>query len=58
MVEKCKYAYRKRRNAAVFCKAIEGDSDYCGHQYMCPNTKRWEANGIAECTFRSRPPVK
>lgn len=58
MAEKCKNAYRKKGAKAVFCRAIEGDMDYCGHQYACPRTQRWEANCTVQCTFRSKQPVK
>lgn len=58
MAEKCKNAYRKRGNAAVFCRAIAGDNDYCVTQYMCTNSQRWEASPIAPCKARHMPPVK
>lgn len=58
MAEKCKQAYRKRGSVAVYCKAIEGDSDYCVYQYLCPASQRWEANKSKECAYRNRQPVK
>lgn len=54
MTEKCEYAYRKNGVAAVMCKAIKGAAPYCGHQYMCANTKRWEANGTVRCSIREK----
>lgn len=58
MAEKCKQAYRKRGSVAVYCKAIEGDSNYCVYQYMCPASQRWEANNSKTCVNRSKQPVK
>lgn len=57
MAEKCKQAYRKRGSVAVYCKAIEGDNDYCAHQYLCPASQRWEANSSKACTYRDKQPV-
>ena len=54
MSEKCEFAYRKNGRAAVLCKMIPGDAPYCGHQYMCHVTKRWEANATVECTLRDK----
>ena len=55
----CKHAYRKNGDVAIHCLAIEGDMDYCGHQYHCPNTKRWEVNCTgATCTYKKKPAVK
>ena len=42
----CIYAYRKLDKGTVHCKAqqerVEQGKDFCGHQYLCPNTGRWE----------------
>lgn len=54
MNEKCEFAYRKNGINAVMCSVIKGDFPYCGHQYMCSNTKRWEANNSVECTLRNK----
>ncbi len=54
MTEKCIYAYRKNGTAAVMCKAIKKGDPYCGHQYMCHNTKRWEANPAVRCSIREK----
>ena len=58
MAEKGKLAYRKRGSVAVYCRAIEGDSDYCVHQYLCPASQRWEANSSKACTHRGKQPIK
>ena len=59
MGERCKHAYRKRGKNAVFCRAIEGDADYCGFQQMCWQTQRFEATRSAsECELKKKPAVK
>ena len=58
MAENCKNAYRKRGKNAVYCKAIEGDYDFCACQYLCPNTQRWEANKATQCVYKKAKPVK
>ena len=58
MSEKCKNAYRKRGHAAVYCKAIEGDMNVCGHQFSCPRSQRWEVNCSAQCSYRHKPSVR
>lgn len=57
MAEKCPYAFRKRTDKSVHCKHLVNENfDYCAHQYMCPNTKRWEASPWAEdCPLRKKP---
>lgn len=57
MAERCRYAYRIRGKAAVMCKQIKGDMNFCGHQYLCGVTHRWEVNKAAPCTLRDKPPV-
>lgn len=52
--EKCEFAYRKNGIAAVMCRLIKRGDPYCGHQYMCANTKRWEANATAQCSLRNK----
>lgn len=54
MTEKCPYAYRVPVINALMCKCIKGDAPYCGHQYLCRNTQRWEANPNVRCTFREQ----
>lgn len=58
MAGRCRHAYRKRGDVSVHCAAIEGNMDYCGHQYHCPNTQQWEVNCAASCSLKSKPPVK
>lgn len=59
MAERCIHAYRKRGKNAVFCKAIEGENNYCAFQQMCHNTKRFEATSMAgQCKLRSQKAVK
>lgn len=57
MAERCRYAYRKRGKVGIYCKQQEGEFPVCGHQYLCPNTQRWEVNKAAPCTLRNKPPV-
>lgn len=58
MKERCINAYRKKNDVSVHCKAIDGEMDYCGHQYMCSNTKRWEVNALSKCKYKNKPAVK
>lgn len=59
MAEKCIHAYRKRGKNAVFCKAIEGDMDYCAFQQMCYRTQRFEATAMAGiCKLKDSKAVK
>ena len=58
MAEKCRNAYRKRGDVSVHCKAIEGEADWCGKQYMCFQSQRWEANKEVHCEYRDKKPVK
>ena len=58
MAGRCKNAYRKRGDSSVHCLAIEGEFDFCGHQYNCPNTQQWEVNCASPCTLKSKPAVK
>lgn len=60
MACRCKHGYRKRNDSALHCRAIEGDMDYCGHQYHCPNTGRWEVNCSTShnCPYKNKKPVK
>ena len=52
--EKCAYAYRLPKINAVMCSQIKGDSPYCGHQYLCSASQRWEANPNVRCSFREK----
>lgn len=54
MVEKCAYAYRAQGINAVMCKCIKGNAPYCGHQYLCRISQRWEANPNVRCSFREK----
>lgn len=54
MAERCKYAYRNRGDVSVHCKLLPKDSSWCGHQYMCPNSQRWEVNKAAQCSLRNK----
>ena len=55
MSEKCRHAYRKRGEKAVYCRATKGVFNVCSHQYMCPRSQRWEVNCSAQCTMRNKP---
>lgn len=52
--ENCPYAERKRGSASLFCRKLAGEKvSYCGHQYLCPDTRRWEATKQAgSCPLR------
>ena len=54
MNEKCEFAYRKNGINAVMCRVVQGNYPYCAHQYMCHNTKRWEADKQAQCLLREK----
>ena len=41
MTYKCPHAYRANGKNTVFCGKLD-IAPYCGHQYFCPNTQRWE----------------
>lgn len=54
MAEKCASAYRKNGDASVHCHQINGKFDYCGVQYFCTNSGRWEApKDIGKCPLKS-----
>jgi len=53
MGERCVYAYRKKGDVSVHCRRMNNTMDYCGHQYMCPNTRRWEVNKAQPCALRT-----
>ena len=40
--DKCGFAYRKMGDVSIHCTAQKKPFDYCAHQYMCHQTKRWE----------------
>ncbi len=43
----CEYAYRKPGDVSLHCKRLSRDgkmSDYCAHQYLCNQTRRWEVS--------------
>lgn len=53
--ENCQFAYRKRGDASIHCKKINGNMDYCAHQYFCPKTQRWEATEQTnKCPLRNK----
>nr|DAD87640.1 MAG TPA: hypothetical protein [Siphoviridae sp. ctoMB99] len=53
MSENCPYAYRKRGDVSVHCKKMPENASWCGHQYLCPQTKRCEATKQAAlCPLR------
>ena len=59
MAERCRHAYRKKGKNAVFCRAIEGESDYCIFQQMCWQTQRFEATKSAgKCELKQKDAVK
>jgi len=59
MAERCKNAYRKRGEKAVYCKAIKGDMNYCAYQQMCYKSNRFEATSSSGiCKMRHSPSVR
>lgn len=54
MAEKCEFAYRINGINAVMCRVVKGSAPYCAHQYMCHNTKRWEADNQAYCSLKNQ----
>lgn len=56
-MKNCQYAYHKAGDVSVHCKKLEGmQSDYCLHQYMCNNSKRWEVtpHGGRTCPVKQK----
>lgn len=56
--ENCPHAFRKPGDVSLHCKKLAGGkfSDYCAHQYLCHQTKRWEATKVAkDCPLRPEP---
>lgn len=53
--ERCPFAYRKGTDRNVHCRALAERPglrwDFCGHQYDCRVTGRWEAEP-ARCKIR------
>lgn len=53
--EKCGFAYRKLGDVSIHCKRQNKPFDYCAHQYLCPQTKRWELSPpYADCPLRKK----
>lgn len=58
-MENCPYAYRKHGDVSIHCKLVDPPMDYCGHQYLCQKTQRWEATAqINECPLRKKAKTK
>lgn len=54
---RCPYAYRVNGKNAVLCRQLK-DAPYCGHQYFCPNTQRWEnTEGARKCPLAFAAPM-
>lgn len=49
----CKYAYRVIGDVSLHCMAQKESGarhDYCAHQYLCAQTRRWEvSSGAGKC---------
>lgn len=55
---RCPYAYRENGKNTVLCKQMK-DAPYCGHQYFCPNTQRWEnTEGARGCPLAAKAPME
>lgn len=55
--ENCPHAFRKRGDVSIHCEILaqETRADYCGHQYLCRQTRRWEATKqAADCPLRMK----
>ena len=53
--ENCPFAYRKQGDVSIHCKKVSGNMDYCGHQYFCSKTRRWEATEqINKCPLKNK----
>lgn len=55
--ENCPHAFRRNGDPNVLCRKIAEIPNvrwfYCPHQYLCGQTKRWEATKNAgECKYR------
>lgn len=50
---RCEYAYRKGNDVSLHCNKQHIEKDYCGHQYLCPDTRKWENTAAyRECGIR------
>ena len=45
-MKNCEYAFRKNGDVSLHCRLLETDKngDWCAHQYMCNQTKKWEVS--------------
>ena len=51
-------SYRENGKNTVLCKQMK-DAPYCGHQYFCPNTQRWEnTEGARGCPLAAKAPME
>lgn len=54
----CEFAYRKAGDVSLHCKRLlemDRTPDYCGHQYLCNQTRRWEVTPQGrDCPLRKK----
>lgn len=54
--ENCPFAFRRPGEKSIHCRKVEAQGQkytYCGHQYFCKVSKRWEATKqVKECPLR------
>lgn len=56
MADSCPYAFRVRGDVSIHCLALKSAQySQCGHQYFCPNTRKWETSPEArKCPLRKK----
>ena len=56
MKDRCEYAYPKGADGVLHCHKQKCEKDFCGHQYLCSDTKKWESTtAYRDCTIRRKP---
>ena len=61
-LENCPHAFRKSGDPNVHCRILQEMDNvrwtYCGHQFDCRQTGRWEATkNPSDCKFRKKEGV-
>lgn len=56
--ENCPFAFRRPGDPRVYCRKVAEENQdakwtFCGHQYFCAVSKRWEATKSSkDCVYR------
>lgn len=55
MKSRCEYAYPKGGDGVLHCRKQKCEKDFCGHQYLCSDTKKWEnTTAYRDCAIRRK----